>query len=123
MRRDVTVQEKLLQADQHRISGQYDEAVALYQEVLGEDPSHFESHVGLGLVYGFTGLFDESIDLLKKAVELRPESPDAILNLGKTYTMLGMYEEARPALVRVLEIDPENLEATKQLHFLADFGF
>lgn len=119
----MSLEEKLQQAESHRINGEYDEAVALFKEILEADPGHFDSHMGLGLVYGFTGLFDESVEELKTAVELRPESSLAWLNLGKTCTMLGMYEEAKPALEQVLVLDPENGEAEKQLQFLKDFGF
>jgi len=122
-RRTVSAQGKLQEADQHRVNGQYDEAVALYEEILADQSDHFEAHMGLGLVYGFNGLFDESIEELKRASRLRPDLADAWLNLGKTYAMLGMYEEARPTLEKTLQLDPENGEATKQLQFLKEFGF
>ena len=119
----MSVEEKLQKADRHRLNGEYEQAIELYRQILAEQPDHYESHMGLGLVYGFTGLFDESLDEIKIAVGLRPQLPEAWLNLGKTYAMLGMYEEARPAFEKTLELDPENTEALKQLQFLKEFGF
>lgn len=110
------------QAEVHRINGEYDEAVELYKKVLGEDPQHFDAHVGLGLVYGFTGLFDESIELLQKAVELKPDSLDAKTHLAKTYLMLGMYDEGNEVFDQILAANPEHEESLKQKAFLKEFG-
>lgn len=109
---------RLEQAIQHKIEGQYDEAVALLQDVLAEEPDLPEAHHQLGLVYVFTGLFDESTVELERAVALSPESIKFLIDLGKTHTMLGDYEKAVPIFQRVLEIDPFNDEARKNLDFL-----
>ena len=108
----------LEKAIQHKIVGEYDEAVKLLQEVLALEPDSPEGHHELGLVYVFTGLFDESLGELERAVELSPDSIKFILDLAKTYTMLGEYEKAIPVFKRVLEMDPFNDEALKNLDFI-----
>ena len=115
---DDVIAARLEQAVQHKIVGEYDEAVAILQEVLAQAPELPDAHHQLGLVYVFTGLFDESTAELERAVELSPASIKFLIDLGKTHTMLGDYEKAVPIFQRVLEIDPFNDEARKNLDFL-----
>ncbi len=112
------IQERMERAVQHKIQGEYDDAVALLKGVLDESPDHPEAHHQLGLVYGFTGLFDESTEEMETAARLAPADIPILIDLGKTHTMLGEYEKAIPVFERVLELDPSNDEATKNLKFL-----
>ncbi len=105
-------------AVQHRIAGEYDEAVELLQPLLEEAPDHADAHHELGLIYSFRVLMDESIFELERAVELSPKSVKYLLDLGKTHTMYGDYDKAIPVFERVLEMDPTNDEATKNLNFI-----
>jgi tetratricopeptide (TPR) repeat protein len=109
---------RLEQAVQHRIAGEYDEAVEILKDMLAQEPDLPDAHHELGLDYVFTGLFDESTAELEKAVELAPQSVKFLIDLGKTHTMLGDYEKAIPVFERVLEMDPSNDEAQKNLKFL-----
>jgi tetratricopeptide (TPR) repeat protein len=113
-------QEQLAQAHEHRINGNYDEALRLYREVLASAPEHSESLWGLGLSLMNTGEFDEALASLERAAELEPDNQQYLLDAGKHYTMLGMYDEAKPFFLRTLEIDPsskEGTEAQKQLSY------
>jgi protein O-GlcNAc transferase len=114
-----TIEERCEQAWQLKNEGQYDEAMAQFQELVAEQPSHARAHLGLGLVYCFVGMFDESVDEMKLAVECDPNCVDGHLNLAKTYAMLGMYEEAKLEFGRVLELQPGHAEAKKQLAYFA----
>lgn len=112
------IEARLERAIQHKIQGEYDDAVTLLSGVLAESPNHARTHHQLGLVYGFTGLFDESVEEMETAARLDPDSILILNDLGKTHTMLGDYEKAIPVFERVLERDPLNEEAIKNLKFL-----
>lgn len=112
------IEARLERAIQHKIQGEYDEAVALLSGILSELPNHARTHHQLGLVYGFTGLFDESVAEIEAAARLEPDSIIILNDLGKTHTMLGDYEKAIPVFEHVLERDPLNEEAIKNLKFL-----
>ena len=112
------IEARLERAIQHKIKGEYDDAVTLLQGILAEAPDHARTHHQLGLVYGFTGLFDESVEEIEAAARLDSESITILNDLGKTHTMLGDYEKAIPVFERVLERDPFNEEAIKNLKFL-----
>lgn len=100
--------------------GQYEEALAQFQQVIAARPGHARAHLGLGLVLCFIGRFDESLEELKVAVTCDPNWVDAHLNLAKTYAMLGMYDEAKAGFNRVLELHPGHADAKKQLSYFED---
>jgi tetratricopeptide (TPR) repeat protein len=110
----------LEKAHEHRINGEYDEAIDLYQQMLGEDPEHAEALWGLGLSLMNSGDFDEALEKICQAAEIEPENQLYLLDAGKHYTMLGMYDEARPFFEKVIAIDASSKhgsEAQKQLSY------
>jgi len=114
---NASLDEMLETADERRINGDYEAAIAVYKEVLEIHGDCAAARHGLGLALVYTGMFDEGLEELKKAVELEPEQAKYELDLGKTYMMLGMFEEGKASMTRVLELDPENDEARKQLSY------
>ncbi len=108
------------QAHEHRINGQYDDALELYQQVLDENAENAEALWGMGLSLMNTGEFDEALEMIARAAEIEPENQLYLLDAGKHYTMLGMYDEARPFFERVIELDAgskHGVEAQKQLSY------
>ncbi|NLO06727.1 MAG: tetratricopeptide repeat protein [candidate division WS1 bacterium] len=112
--------ETIQQAHEHRINGEYDEAMALYRQVLEKVPEEAEALWGLGLSLMNIGDFDEALESICAATQIEPQNQLYLLDAGKHYTMLGMYDEARPFFEKVLEIDPTSqhgAEAQKQLSY------
>ncbi len=112
--------EVLEQAHEHRINGEYDEAIELYRQVLAEDPDSAEAMWGLGLSLMNIGEFDEALETIVQACEAEPDNQLYLLDAGKHYTMLGMYDEAKPFFERVVELDADSkhgVEAQKQLSY------
>lgn len=112
--------ETLQQAHEHRINGQYDEAIELYRQILDEDPEQAEALWGTGLSLMNTGEFDEALEMICQAAELEPENQLYLLDAGKHYTMLGMYDEAKPFFEKVIALDATSkhgVEAQKQLSY------
>lgn len=117
----VSLAELFEQGRTCRINGDYDQAVALLERAIQENPNHAAAHMELGLAYCFTGLFDESIQELQTAVSLDKINPEIQLHLAKTYTMLGMYDEGAVAFRSVMALsspgDKFYDEASKQLSY------
>ncbi|MFP4248082.1 MAG: tetratricopeptide repeat protein [Armatimonadota bacterium] len=110
----------LQQAHEHRINGEYDEAMELYSQILDEDPEHAEALWGMGLSQMNIGEFDEALEKINQAAEIEPDNQLYLLDAGKHYTMLGMYDEAKPYFERVIELDAASkhgAEAQKQLSY------
>lgn len=112
------VMARFQQAVQHRLAGEYDEAIVLLQGVLVEEPNNADAHHELGLIYSFRVLIDESIFELERAISLSPNTIKYLLDLGKTHTMYGDYDKAIPVFERVLSLDPFNDEAIKNLNLI-----
>ena len=108
-------------ADNHRINGEYDEAIPLFDQILEQDSEHCKALHGRGLCYCFTGLFDESIAELERMQELHPGYVKGREDLFKTYMMLSMNDEAQMEMGKILEIDPDNAEVEKHRIYFPDF--
>lgn len=107
----MAANEQLQPAHQNRISGQYDEAIELYRQIISTDVGEAEAWWGLGLSLMNTGEFDEAVEVLTHATELSPDSVRFLLDLGKLQTMLGMFDEAKPVFEKVVELAPGSKEA------------
>jgi tetratricopeptide (TPR) repeat protein len=110
--------ERFARAMQHKMNGEYDEAEALFQSVLADQPTNADVHHELGLTYSYRVFMDESIAALEKAVELVPNSTRYLISLGKTHAMYGDYDKAKPVFERVLQIDPFNDDALQNLQYI-----
>jgi tetratricopeptide (TPR) repeat protein len=108
-------------ADNHRVNGEYDEAIALYDQILEQDAAHCKALHGRALSYCFTGLFDESIVELERMRDLHPGYVRGREDLFKTYLMLGMNDEAKGEMKNILEVDPDNAEVEKHRIYFPDF--
>ncbi len=113
--------EILEMADNHRINGEYDKAIALYNQILEQDSEHCKALHGRALSYCFTGLFDESIVELERMRDLHPDYVKGREDLFKTYLMLGMNEEAQAEMKSLMEVDPDNAEVEKHRIYFPDF--
>lgn len=111
----------LQQAHNHRTSGQYGQAEALYRALLEQDENCAEACWGLGHTLMNEGDFDACAEFFRRASELEPTNLLFLLDLAKFLTMLGEYEEARPLFIRIIEIGGNERivsEAKKQLSYL-----
>lgn len=116
---DGSASDRFAKAVQHKMNGEYDEAEALFQSVIAEQPNNADAYHELGLTYSYRVYIDESIAALERSVQLVPNSVRYLLDLGKTHTMYGDYDKAKPVFERILQIDPFNDEAIKNLSFIS----
>jgi CHAT domain-containing protein/tetratricopeptide (TPR) repeat protein len=74
--------------------GQYEEAIASYNEAIRLRPDLPEAYNNRGLAQGNLGQDEEAIASYNEAIRLRPDFPDAYLNRGVAQRNLGQHEEA-----------------------------
>lgn len=116
-------QATLEQADQLRRDGEYDDAIALYNQLVEATDGELAIKAlhGRAMCYLMTGLFDESIEALEQVRDRQPRYVPGRVDLFKSYCMLSMYDEAKGEAQAILAIDPTNEEVHKQLAYLEEF--
>ena len=73
------------QADQLKVEGKLDEAVAKYGEILVDDPDYALAHAALAVVYGRMGKHDSAIEHARRVCEIAPEDPFSHTQLSVIY--------------------------------------
>jgi tetratricopeptide (TPR) repeat protein len=86
--------------------GQYDEAIELYDKVIGIDPNYTGAINNKGIVLSDLGRYDEAIELYDKVIGIDPNYTGAINNKGTALSDLGRYDEAIKLYDRAIGIDP-----------------
>jgi len=102
------VQDTLDKAALARSSGDFTQAIQLYEEALKREPDNFILHRNLGVLYYEAGDFLAAGKSLLEAQHLKPNDPLTLLYEGKVMILLDDAAGARQYLEQSLEIDPKN---------------
>ncbi|MBC5768539.1 tetratricopeptide repeat protein [Ramlibacter albus] len=94
----------------HR-EGRFDEARALYEAILQEQPRHFDALNLLGTIALQRGDYTGAIALITQALEVQPRLPGAYNNRGVALKELGRLHEALRDYDKAIELDPANAQA------------
>jgi len=93
----------------HR-EGRLAEAEAVYQSIIAERPTHFDSQHLLGVVYHQRGDHDAAVRQIDTALALNPNSAAAHSNRGSALKELKRFEHALASYDRALAIRPQHPE-------------
>jgi tetratricopeptide (TPR) repeat protein len=104
-------------AVQHKLDGQYDEALEILRPMLDAQPNNAELMHELGLIHSFRVDMDESIYYLETAVRLAPKNITYMIDAGKNHAMFGNDDKAKAIFQYVLHLEPGNQEAEKNLAY------
>src|ERR1700692_2940406 len=99
--RKAQAQERLQEAYQAQMQGDYDRAVELYRGSLALHPTA-EAHTFLGWTYHFQGKIEEAIAECKRAIEIDPEFGNPYNDIGVYLIDLDRHDEAIPWLERAM---------------------
>ena len=91
-------------------SGQNDEAIALYRELLAEDDGDPDVHFNLARSLIETGDHAGAEEHLRRAIDANPAHGAAHFNLALLLGRTGRTGEGARHLERAADIDPENLQ-------------
>jgi Tfp pilus assembly protein PilF len=87
------------QAYDRQMSGELDEAIALYRASIAEHPTA-EAHTFLGWTYSFQGRFDDAIAECRKAIDVDPDFGNPYNDIGAYLIEMERPEDAIPWLER-----------------------
>lgn len=91
--------------------GAFDEAIALYQQLIAIQPDHADGLTNLGAAFCKVGRYKEGGHFLRQAIAIQPNSPDALSNLGILLLWMGELEDAENLLRRALKLKPRHVDA------------
>ena len=107
----------------HHQSGRFNEAKAMYMQVLAQEPENFDALHLLGVLAHQVGKHDLAVDLIERAVRQNPENAVAFNNLGEAYKGLKRLDQAERCYRKALELSPNFVEVCSNLgNTLKDLG-
>ena len=106
-----------------RVGAKFDQALALHdkgqllkaqtlcEEILREQPDHFDSLHLLGVISYKNKRLQLAIDLMERAIKLNPNNADYCYNLGIVLYDLKQLEGAVASYDKAIQLDPDYAEA------------
>jgi tetratricopeptide (TPR) repeat protein len=95
--------------------GRIDEAIRLYEAILGIDPGHADALHLLGVARHQSGDSEVGVTLIRKAISRSKKRPEFHSNLGQALEALGRPIEAEKAYRQSLHLDPDMTDALSNL--------
>ena len=109
-------------------SGLFDEAEAVYRDVLSLDPDSGGGRHGLGRSLATRQRLEDALDWVQAALETSPDAPAYHHTLGSIYRQMHRYPEAADAYERYVALLPAATNTEKadwagnEVQFLRSFG-
>ncbi|MBL7937995.1 MAG: tetratricopeptide repeat protein [Flavobacteriales bacterium] len=92
-------------------SGEYSAAIALFGQVLENEPDHVNALLQRGFCHSLNAEYDLAVKDFSAVIERKNDHTWAYTSRGSAYNKLGQYELAIADFNKVLAIDPKNEEA------------
>ncbi len=104
-------QKRIEEARAAKQSGDYDQALSLFQQILAENPTITAAYLGIGDIYIEKQDYQKAEPAYARAARLEPRNFDAQYGHGLALQMLGRFVDAIRAYHRALTIQPDNFNA------------
>ncbi|MDP3790102.1 MAG: tetratricopeptide repeat protein [Candidatus Omnitrophota bacterium] len=95
--------------------GNYHDAIAIYEDILRNDPKNGLVLLKLGILLKLEGMEEAAMITLESAVEQAKKSAAGYGLLGELHSNLGNYERARQCFKKVLKLKPADHAAERGL--------
>ena len=86
----------------------YDEALAMYLQILEEDPGLYQIHANIGNVYKRQDKFEEALAEYQIVLDEDPVHVVSLVNAGDALAKQGKFDEATPYFEQAVELSPED---------------
>lgn len=100
----------MLKARETSWKGNYDEAAAIYQQLINENSKDIEALIGLATVRSWQKKYQEASTIYKKVGEIRPDLPDGEIGLLRLRAWQGEHALAEEGLKALLSKYPERFD-------------
>src|SRR5437764_145394 len=89
-------------------AGDYDKAIANYNEAIKLDPKNIVAFIGRGDAYTNKSDYDRALANYSEAIRLDPKSPLALSDRGVAYALKGDYDKALADHNEAIRLDPKD---------------
>jgi len=107
------LQATLIDAEKLHLKGQLQEAWALYQQILRQEPNHYAAIHGMGLIAAQMKSYAMAIDLFNNAIAVDGSNPRAYSNLANALASEGKNELALKNYDKAIKLDSGYVDAIK----------
>jgi tetratricopeptide (TPR) repeat protein len=101
----------LTDANARTDAGSYEEALVLFNDLLEENPTLVDAHIGVGRTYEKMGDLEKAEPAYARAASLDAENYDAQFGHARVLAGLQRFADAVRAFHRALVVRPDSLEA------------
>lgn len=108
IRSEQAMDQRIALANLAKESGDYDEALQVFREILSSNPTAVPAYVGIGDVHLARQEYGMAEPAYARAVRFEPHNFDAQFGHGLSLQMLQRFQEALRAYSLALAIDPES---------------
>ena len=105
------IQDLLRQAEQLMETGDRENAIALYKQIISIDPNCVQARINFGFLKQENGELDAAIPHYQQALALDPSVPQTAYNLAKIFEEQGKVEEAIAYYEKALVVAPNFVPA------------
>jgi arylsulfatase A-like enzyme/tetratricopeptide (TPR) repeat protein len=92
-----------------------EKAIALYKQVLADDPNVIDAWFNLGNLHSRLRRFPEAIEYFKRALALKPDYDLPVINMANAYRQMGDDKAALAGYEHYLTFDPTNAHVRYQI--------
>ncbi len=103
LEKKFSIQERLKMGIAISWGDRLDEAIAVFQSILKDDPNNSEARIHLAQTLSWAGKFDESLAEIEPVLDEDPENRDALLIKANDLRWKGETDEALPLYRSILE--------------------
>ena len=112
---DSDTENALADANAARESGNYEEALSMFRQILSENPTITGAYLGIAEIYMDGDDYERAEPVFRRAARLEPRNFDAQYGHGLALQMLGRFVEAIRAYQRALAIAPDDPLANRNI--------
>ena len=99
----ITVFNELSRAREMGMRGQADEAIAIIQRIIADDPKIGDAYFSIGNICFKAQRFKEAISYFEKALELKPDDTFCVTNIANSYLNMGQPADAENFIIEYLK--------------------
>ncbi len=99
----------------NEMKGNFHDAMAIYEEILRNDPKNPAALIKLGILLKLEGMEEAAVVTLESAAEVAKKRAIVYELLGEMHSNLGNYERARQCFKKVIELKPHDHTAERGL--------